>query len=135
MVPDKEQSPRASMETLRQSRSIIYAAVRLKVKLVNVFLVKNERLAEQDIVALNFELPKCSRSKGFVGQFQSPIRERLRSIKSKIAQVFCLPKNHAVGHAFFDVPTIFARQPETDHFHLVALAGLFHRLRRTRDSW
>src|ERR1043166_2867167 len=97
---------------------------RSEVKLVDVLLIKNEWLAQEDVVAGDFELAQRGHFDGFVPGLQFRCRQRVGGVDCQVAQVLSLPENHTVGDTVFDVTAIFARQSQANHFDLAGFAGL-----------
>src|SRR5580765_2785297 len=88
-------------------------APNLKVELVNIVFIEDERLAEEDVVALNFHFAEAA---GFVGgcaSFEFAFGESGGGVDSEIAEVNGFPEDDGLGDAVFDVFAVLAWEAET----------------------
>src|SRR5207249_5197775 len=63
---------------------------RLKIKLINVRFVKDERLAQQDVVALNLEVAQRAGFERLVARLERAFGQGISSLHRQPAQVFGL---------------------------------------------
>src|SRR4051812_2357932 len=82
----------------------------LKIKLVYIFLVKNERLTESNFIANDLNIVQPSGPDFIVARFERVVAKRVGGINGEVSKIKRVPQHNAVDDAFFDIRLTHIRQ-------------------------
>src|SRR5215831_16971838 len=94
-----------------------------KVELIDVLLAEEERLAEEDVVALDLDRAEPAGLQPGVAALEDSVLEGPGGLDSQVAEVHRVPEDDAVGDPLVDIPLVVVGQAQADHLD-VGPAGL-----------